>query len=334
MQSGNEMAPPINPGPMDLPAEVVSPGLDPVVVSEILSTLDQLTSGDIGEIPSLPQPQGLIPPEFEPAQLPTQPESLPTQLQGILDPAVVDYPSMVNTWIDLANTLPVELTTQPLTIPNLDMGNQAVNSTSASGLGRTAIPMPALSTDITAANNPDVSINLPRVTTEDLPIAPITTRQTVEVDTPQLSRSLATPNLRATASTLSSRASDLETSSTPFSPAGGSYSGGSYSVGTYTAPVCPTLGEPLSVGLRKFVKLTQDLSQTHDREDRIRLERELYEQGLKLPELADADPTLKQAMEGSLALDCDQLVSEVTATLQQVADYLGAMRDIRTGILW
>ncbi|NJK61832.1 MAG: hypothetical protein HC921_03305 [Synechococcaceae cyanobacterium SM2_3_1] len=303
------------PPPVSIPSELFPSGIDPATITGVLNAVDHFTSGGLESLP--------IPSEILPGSTVESP-SIANQIDAILSIGASQRSNPSGGFEDLGTALPL----QPANLPNPLiqglMDNRSARPTAAIQSmdlpDRLAISRP--SSGAGEGDRPTFSLE-PMDTPEVLFISVIEGSQIADLSVrgvTRLSRSL---------STLDSRSQSSELGASLSAP-----SGGGSAAGGYAAPVCPTVGEPLAVGLRKFVKLTQDLSKTRDRENRFRLERELYEQGLKLPELAGADPTLKQAMEGTLALDCDQLVTEVTATLQQVADYLGAMRDIRTGILW
>ncbi len=308
-----------SPPPISIPPELAPAGIDPATITGVLNAVDRLTPGGLESLP--------IPSEILSGSMVESP-SIPNQIDAILSVGASERSNPSGGFEDLANSFPLESTLQPANLPNPIiqdlMGGTAARPTAAIQAMdlSDSLAISRASSGAGAVDRPPFSFN--PLDTPEIPLASVVEgRQIADLSASgvaTLSRSL---------STLTSRSQSAELGASLSAPlAGGSGAGG------YMAPVCPTVGEPLAVGLRKFVKLTHDLSKAHDRENRIRLERELYEQGLKLPELAGADPTLKQAMEGTLSLDCDQLVSEVTQTLQQVADYLGAMRDIRTGILW
>lgn len=307
------------PPPISIPSELSPSGIDPATITGVLNAVDHISPGGLEALP--------IPSEILPAATVETP-SIPSQIDAILSVGASERSVSSGSVEDLTNSLPLESTLQPANLPNpiiQDLMDSAAARPTAAIQAMDlsdSLAIPRVSSGAGEVDRPTFSLD--PMDTPEIPLTSVVEgRQLADLSASgvaTLSRSL---------STLSSRSPSAELGASLSAP-----SAGGSAAGNYAAPVCPTVGEPLAVGLRKFVNLTQDLSKTHNREDRIRLERELYEQGLKLPELADADPTLKQAMEGTLSLDCDQLVSEVTQTLQQVADYLGAMRDIRTGILW
>lgn len=93
--------------------------------------------------------------------------------------------------------------------------------------------------------------------------------------------------------------------------------------------LCGGLGDSLQSSIQRFQQLTEARNQATSSREQARLEREIIEQGLKLPRLVSEDLRTRVA-----DLGCDSLLSSVTLFMQQVADYMGALQDARTSSLW
>ncbi|NJO85914.1 MAG: hypothetical protein HC818_04255 [Synechococcaceae cyanobacterium RM1_1_27] len=97
--------------------------------------------------------------------------------------------------------------------------------------------------------------------------------------------------------------------------------------------VCGGIGDPLQAGLARFEELTRQRAVATTAAEQDRLDREILEQGLRLPELVTEDLGSRGIARGQSDA-CDELVDSIAELLQQVADYLGALQDARTALLW
>lgn len=102
---------------------------------------------------------------------------------------------------------------------------------------------------------------------------------------------------------------------------------------TFLAEVCGGLGDPLQAGVDRFAELTRAREEATTDAERLRLEREIVIQGLRLPDLVREDFGNRGLVRGE-SPECDQLIDSVTQLMEQVADYLGALQDAKTAALW
>lgn len=105
------------------------------------------------------------------------------------------------------------------------------------------------------------------------------------------------------------------------------------SVRTFNAEVCGGLGDPLQAGFDRFAELTQQRARATSEAERDRLDREIVEVGLRLPQLVTDDFGSRDLALGE-SQECDDLIETVTELMEQVADYLAALQDTKTAILW
>jgi hypothetical protein len=106
-----------------------------------------------------------------------------------------------------------------------------------------------------------------------------------------------------------------------------------FSVRTFNAEVCGGIGDPLQEGFQRFSELTQARAVATTPAERDRLDRQIFAQGLKLPQLVTEDFASRGIAKGQ-SEECDNLIESVTELMQQVSDYLGALQDVKTAILW
>jgi hypothetical protein len=97
--------------------------------------------------------------------------------------------------------------------------------------------------------------------------------------------------------------------------------------------VCGGIGDPLQAGFSRFEELTRQRAEATTIAEQDRLDREILEQGLRLPDLVTEDLGSRGLARGQ-SDECDALIDSIAALLQQVADYLGALQDARTALLW
>ncbi len=154
---------------------------------------------------------------------------------------------------------------------------------------------------------------------------------TQEGDTPTQSRSgKATAGTRA--ASLLEQASEQGSSSRQGVQQGGSGASAD-TTSVYSAPSCTQVSSSVQTGFQNFANLTEQLTEAETIEERRVLERVIYEQGLKLPDLLANDiAAIEQEYQSSL--DCEQLVNDVSFFMEQVADYLGALSDLQQEVLW
>jgi hypothetical protein len=103
--------------------------------------------------------------------------------------------------------------------------------------------------------------------------------------------------------------------------------------GALGSGLCGGLGDPLQSSIRRFQALTEARNQATSSQEQARLERDIIEQGLKLPQLVTEDLSARSD-QLTAEQECDSLLSSVTLFMQQVADYMGALQDARQSALW
>lgn len=102
---------------------------------------------------------------------------------------------------------------------------------------------------------------------------------------------------------------------------------------TLTLEACGGVGDVTRAGVENFEKLTRDREKAASMAERNRLEREIQAQALRLPGTITEDFGSRELALGQSG-GCDDLAASVEALMTQVADYLGALEDARTGVLW
>ncbi len=101
----------------------------------------------------------------------------------------------------------------------------------------------------------------------------------------------------------------------------------------FSAEVCAGIGDPLAEGIDNLNRLTAERARATSPAERERLEREIVTQSLQLPDLVTEDFGSRNLALGQ-SEGCDELIQAVNNLLQEVADYLGALREAKTAILW
>jgi hypothetical protein len=101
----------------------------------------------------------------------------------------------------------------------------------------------------------------------------------------------------------------------------------------FSAEICGGIGDPLAEGIDTLSRLTAERERVTNPAEQERLEREIVTQSLRLPDLVTEDFGSRNLAPGQSEA-CDELIQAVNNLLQEVADYLGALRDAKTAILW
>ncbi len=104
-------------------------------------------------------------------------------------------------------------------------------------------------------------------------------------------------------------------------------------VAGFSAEICGGIGNPLQDGIRRFADLTEERQRTSTRTEQERLDRDILAEGLKLPDLVVEEITSRGLTRGQTA-DCDDLLDGITQLMTEVADYLGALQNARSSVLW
>ncbi len=102
---------------------------------------------------------------------------------------------------------------------------------------------------------------------------------------------------------------------------------------SFAAEVCGGLGDPLETGINRFQELTEQRQQVTSEAERERLDRQIVLQGLRLPDLITADLNARTDFSREQP-DCEELAANLVNLMEQVADYLGALQDAKTAVLW
>lgn len=105
------------------------------------------------------------------------------------------------------------------------------------------------------------------------------------------------------------------------------------SLPTFSTEVCAGIGDPLAEGIDNLNRLIAERARATSPAERERLEREIVTQSLRLPDLVTEDFGSRNLTLGQSEA-CDNLVQLMNNLLQEVADYLGALRKAKTAILW
>ncbi len=97
--------------------------------------------------------------------------------------------------------------------------------------------------------------------------------------------------------------------------------------------VCGGLGDLVRQDVERFQALTEARTQATTAAEQSRLDREIFEQALRLPESITQDLGDRQLQLGQ-SEECDTLIEAVTQLMEQVADYVAALERSRSQISW
>ncbi len=101
----------------------------------------------------------------------------------------------------------------------------------------------------------------------------------------------------------------------------------------FNSLVCGGVSDLVQEDLQRFQELTFARAQATSPREQQRLDREIFEQALKLPDLITEDFGSRNIVAGE-SEDCDSLVDALTRLMEQVADYVAAVNRSRTEVPW
>ncbi len=97
--------------------------------------------------------------------------------------------------------------------------------------------------------------------------------------------------------------------------------------------VCGGLGDLVREDVERFQDLTEARTRATTAAEQSRLDREIFEQALRLPESITQDLGERQLQLGQ-SEECDTLIEAVTQLMEQVADYVAVLERSKTQISW